>query len=577
MSVTKDQATDIGPLTAVIYLRVSTPGQVRRALNPEGYSLPGQRAACKRLAADLGATVIAEYVEPGRTGTNTRRPALQRMLAELDTLKPNFVIFYDLSRSARDEFDAYWLWNEIKHSGAIMKSTQEDFDDSDDGMMRFGIHTILNAHPSRNDGKKVKIGVARKHEEGGSHGPTRLGYLNTRLEIDGRQVASIGLDGERAPLIRVLFELAATGQHTIASLEDLMYEAGLRTRSTPTRPACRVGHSRLHRILRNDYYIGVVTQNGVKVQGRHEAIVDKATFEKVQAVLHAHRAGGERSKKHQHYLNGSLFCRVCGARLGYGNHRAKLGGYYDYYSCLSRVRPTGPCGNPYAPVSSTEQAVAEIHASRPWLTPTEQQAVREAVRKFVDSKAEHAQAEADRHERRLRELTGQQQKLVQLYYREAISIDLLQTEQQRIEQERAQATAWHTQAVAQVDDAMDALDDALTLLAEPGKAYDEADHSLKKMLNRAVFARILIQVIDRRIEAQGLSHEVFEQLVALANQLGLAPDAPPDAEVPIHAGHSRRRTRTRASRNEPQPVLQGPGFARRTNDGERGIRTLGGP
>jgi hypothetical protein len=40
------------------------------------------------------------------------------MLAELDTLKPTFVIFYDLLRSARDEFDAYWLWNEIKHSGA---------------------------------------------------------------------------------------------------------------------------------------------------------------------------------------------------------------------------------------------------------------------------------------------------------------------------------------------------------------------------------------------------------------------------------------------------------------------------
>jgi DNA invertase Pin-like site-specific DNA recombinase len=55
------------------------------------------------------------------------------MLAELPELKPTFVIFYDLSRVARDEFDAFWLLREITASGAKLESTMERIDDGDDG------------------------------------------------------------------------------------------------------------------------------------------------------------------------------------------------------------------------------------------------------------------------------------------------------------------------------------------------------------------------------------------------------------------------------------------------------------
>jgi hypothetical protein len=49
------------------------------------------------------------------------------------------------------------------------------------------------------------------------------------------------------------------------------------------------------------------------------------------------------------------------------------------YSCLSRVRPSGPCGNPYAAVDRVEEAVDGLHASQP-LTAAEQKALHEAVR-----------------------------------------------------------------------------------------------------------------------------------------------------------------------------------------------------
>jgi site-specific DNA recombinase len=227
----------ITPKTAVIYLRVSSAGQFNKAHDPEGYSIPAQREICIRHAERLGARVIAEYVELGKSATTANRPQLQRMLGELSELKPDYVIFYDLSRSARDEFDAFWLLREITEHGAKLESTQEDVDNSAEGMLKFTMHTAFNAYRSRNDGKKVKVGVERKHTEGGSHGPARLGYLNVRENVNGRDVASIAVDPERSPMIQLAFDLMATGDHTLSTLTELLKDMGLRTRPTPTRPS----------------------------------------------------------------------------------------------------------------------------------------------------------------------------------------------------------------------------------------------------------------------------------------------------------------------------------------------------
>lgn len=452
---------------AVIYLRVSSVGQVNKAFDPEGYSIPGQRAACRRYAEGLGANVIDEYVEPGKSGTNTNRPALQRMLAELGDKRPAYVIFYDLSRVARDDFDALWLLREIEGHGCKLESTLERVDDTPAGKLLYTVMAGVNAFRSRGDAEKVKLGLDRKHQAGGAHGPARLGYLNVHEEFHGRQVASIAIDPERSPLIKLLFDLAATGEFTVTTLTATMDEAGLRTRPTATRPSVPVARTSIHRILRNDFYIGTVTHKGAKLPGRHEPLITTDTFERVQAVLDAHRAGGERSYKHTHHLNGSLYCGRCNARLGYGRHRGKQGTYYEYYSCLSRVHGSGPCGARYARVPDLEAAVEAAHDALDETT-ADRERLRRALRDFVGAKADAATVTAEQHARRLRELTAQQQKLVQLYYRDAVSIEVLEAEQSRLEAERAQVERWQQVAHTEVTDVMKALDHALELVAHPG-------------------------------------------------------------------------------------------------------------
>src|SRR5690348_7935043 len=82
----RDAASGVGRKRAVAYLRVSTPGQVNTDYDPEGLSIPSQRAAVDQKAGQLQADIVREFVEPGRTATSIdKRPTFQEMLTWVKT------------------------------------------------------------------------------------------------------------------------------------------------------------------------------------------------------------------------------------------------------------------------------------------------------------------------------------------------------------------------------------------------------------------------------------------------------------------------------------------------------------
>lgn len=110
-------------------------------------------------------------------------------------------------------------------------------------------------------------------------------------------------------------------------------------------------------MLAHPYYIGIVRYGGAQYEGRHEPLVDKDTFSRVQAVLAAHNNAKEKDRKHHHYLKGSLVCGKCGSRMTFVKARGKLGGIYPYFACIGRIKRTG-CRQPYIAADGTEAKVA---------------------------------------------------------------------------------------------------------------------------------------------------------------------------------------------------------------------------
>jgi site-specific DNA recombinase len=530
--------------TAVIYLRVSSRAQLT-GHNPEGYSIEGQRAACERHAERLGARIIAEYVEPGKTATNARRPKLQEMLAALPELRPSYVIFYDLSRSARDEFDAFWLLREVESCGAKLESTLEHISDDEDGMLVYTIHAGINAHRSRRDGRKVRMGVERKFLDGGAHGPARTGYLNARELIIGREVAIITIDPDRAPHIKLGFDLAATGEHTLTTITAILEDVGLRTRPTTTRPSKSLSRSMVHRILRDDFYTGVVTLNGVKRQGRHPALIDRKTFERVQQVLDANRASGDRSHKHSHHLIGSLHCGLCERRLGYNRTRGN-GGVYEYFACLSRVIPASRCGAPHFRVHEIEHRIEHKYKTL-LLSPAEQGTIRQLLLERAEANTVVARREAERHRRRVRELTDRQHKLVELYYESGVSKEILQEQQTRLTNEQTAAEQLAAAADFQISEVEQNIADALLLIDQCRAPYIGGTPTEKRLINLAVYTMLLVSA-EGNVHAKPTTF--YAQLVPTARQL--AREAAQDGHSVQNPGSRRQNGRS--------PVFRGHGL-----------------
>ncbi len=122
------------------------------------------------------------------------------------------------------------------------------------------------------------------------------------------------MDEERAPLVKLAFEEYATGNWSLTSLGDHLADLGLATPQTlklPSTPMCK---RLLHVVLRNPYYKGIVSYNGVQYQGRHEPLVDEVLWDKVQEILKSH-VNGERERIHDHYLKSTVYCGTCGSRL----------------------------------------------------------------------------------------------------------------------------------------------------------------------------------------------------------------------------------------------------------------------
>lgn len=494
---------------AAIYLRVSTAAQATRGREPEGYSIPAQREACQAKAAELDAEVVAEYVDRGESAKTADRPELKALLARLDEKRDlDYVIVHKVDRLARNRYDDATITYALHEAGVELVSVTENIDRTPVG--RF-MHAIVAANAefySANLAAEAKKGLVQKAKMGGTPHRAPLGYLNVRKLIEGQEIRTVEVDPERAPHVRWAFAAYASGAYTLDTLLAALTERGLRTRPTRKRAALPLSRSRLATTLQNPYYIGIVRYAGVEYQGRHEPLIDRDTFAKAKAVLATHSSATEKDRKHHHYLKGSLFCGRCGSRMSL-TYAQGNGGRYAYFYCIGRKQGTG-CKQPHVAVDLIETAVERTY-DEVMLPRKQAERIRAKLGKAMSGMREQATAEATRQRRRLATLSKEREKLLRAYYAEAIPVELLRSEQDRLTTETNQAERHLEVAEFSVADVEDTLGKALDLLADCQRAYLAAPGHLRRQWNQALFERLV--VYDEGIEAA----EVAEPFATLAD------------------------------------------------------------
>ncbi len=321
--MTEHTQSENGTARAVLYLRVSTREQAQRDGDPEGYSIPAQREACKRKAIALGAAVVEEFADRGESARSSQRPQLQALLTYVRDNPVEYVIVHKVDRLARNRADDVEITLAIRAAGATLISCSENIDETPSGLLLHGIMSSIAEFYSRNLANEVIKGSVQKAKSGGTVGKAPLGYLNVRRLENGREVRTVELDPIRAPLIKWAFENYATGSWSLNRLLAELTRRGLESTSSARTSTQPLQRSHLHKLLRHPYYKGIVRYRGVEYPGRHEPLVTPETWQRVQNILSAHNQSGEKQRVHHHYLKGSVrrprFTGHCG---GQADHAA---------------------------------------------------------------------------------------------------------------------------------------------------------------------------------------------------------------------------------------------------------------
>ena len=482
--------------TAVLYLRVSTTSQVQTDYDPEGISIPSQRRACERKAEQIGATIVGEYVEPGRSGTTIeKRPAFQAMLERIKTARDaDYVIVYNLSRLNRNRVDDAKVLMLMRALKVTLVSAQENIDETPAGQLMHGILAAFNEYRSNADGADIRYKMGQKARNGGTLTRAKIGYLNVRDQVDGREVRSVAVDPERGPLIRLAFERYATSEYTMAQLSQFLTEHGLRMRPQRNRPASPITPKHLARILRDRYYLGYVNYLGEEYPGRHEALVTPELFDRVQAVLDRRvPRAGQRERRHDHYLKSTLYCGVCHDR-GVDSRMLLVraqgrGGEYWYYVCAERNRQA--CEGKYLGVDDVEAAVVRHYAS----VRLPREVLDRIGTVLATTLAEEERSQHLLHAQlttRLRELDTKEENLLDLLEGGDTAAAKVRSRLRAIEEERVRLREQLADMQPQLQAGADLLRAALALLDDPQTLYQGASVAVRRQLNQVFFQRLWI-------------------------------------------------------------------------------------
>ncbi|WP_128773893.1 recombinase family protein [Actinomyces oricola] len=484
-------AAQLTPKRAVSYIRVSTREQAQRGGSEEGFSLPAQREANKRKAQSMGALVVKEFADRGESARSANRPELQKMLAYLkEDGGIDYVIVHKLDRLARNRADDVEINRAFEEAGVRLVSTSENIDQTPGGMLLHGIMSSIAEFYSRNLANEVIKGMGEKARNGGTLGKAPLGYVNVRArDENGREVRTVALDDERAPLVRLAFTEYATGNWTVRQLAEHLNTLGLSIPPTARKPTNPVSVRLLQTLLRNPYYKSVISFQGVEYAGAHEPLVDAATWQTVQDILTAH-TNGERQRMHNHHLKSTIVCGLCGARLLVQHATSRASGTYHYFVCARRHR-VHDCTFKAVLIDEVEARVAELYQQIRLSSDD-----RREIEHYLRAEFAHIQANRQQDIQRLttrqQQLEDQRHKLLEAHYAGAIPLDLLKKEQDQL-----------TSGILAIQRELDGytadaalveqhLTQALDLLEDCSRLYEAVPAALKKMLNQVFFERILV-------------------------------------------------------------------------------------
>lgn len=323
MAQRKDRCDDgTRSMKAVLYARVSSKDQEK-----EGYSIPAQQKLLREYARENGFAIIDEYidVETAKAAGRTNFNVMLRYLKDQKKLKPESacttILVEKTDRLYRNLKD-YVTLDELGLNVHLVKENSILGPESKcDQKFMHGIQVLMAKRYIDNLSEETKKGMREKAEQGLYPQMAPFGYKN--VERDSRRC--IVPDEQTRQAVVQLYELYATGRYSLKDLTRIMNIEVLPQLSRKSR----FTRASVHEWLRNPFYYGDFMWRDQYYEGKHEPIISRELFEKVQSVLDNKGSGGAHFMKHSWLLQGLVQCGHCGCAMTAELKKGK----YIYYHC----------------------------------------------------------------------------------------------------------------------------------------------------------------------------------------------------------------------------------------------------
>ncbi|MCE9635861.1 MAG: recombinase family protein [Planctomycetes bacterium] len=395
-----------------IYTRKST----EEGLEQEFNSLDAQREACESFVASQrgeGWELLPDrYDDGGYSGGNTERPALKRLMADVESGRVNVVVVYKLDRLSRSLLDFTKLMEVFDARKVAFVSITQKFDTST-SMGRLMLHILLSFAQFEREmiAERTRDKMSAARRKGKWVGGTLvLGY-----DVDPERKRLV-VNEDEAARVREIFDIYLK-EPSLVGLAQTLNGRGWTTKSWTTKTGdahagTRWDKMNLQRLLTNVLYTGRVSHHGTVYPGEHPPIVERAAWDRAQQFLrHNGRTGGATVKnKHGALLRGVARCVPCDSMMV---HTWTLKGTkrYRYYTCL-RAQKQGwaSCPTKAVPAAEIERFVVDrirvIGRDPGVLAATADEARRQHAARVEGLERDRGDAE-----RELRTLHGQVRKL----------------------------------------------------------------------------------------------------------------------------------------------------------------------
>jgi site-specific DNA recombinase len=260
-------------LRCAVYTRKSS----EEGLEQEFNSLDAQREACEAYIASQKAEgwllVADRYDDGGFSGGTLERPALQRLVADVEAQRINVIVVYKIDRLSRSLMDFAKLVEVFERNSVTFVSVTQSFNTTT-SMGRLTLNMLLSFAQFEREviGERIRDKFAASRKKGMWMG----GFVPLGYDAKDRKLV---INENEAAVVRMVYErFAKVGSAT--KLVQALRDEGVRGKQGKL-----VDKGYVYRLLNNRVYIGEAVHKGTAHRGEHQAIIDRALWDRVHTIL----------------------------------------------------------------------------------------------------------------------------------------------------------------------------------------------------------------------------------------------------------------------------------------------------